>query len=117
MSELEQSPPIVYVKRRRKRKYSRGLRQVQKLERGFNKANRRMAKSYVDGIREWEKRRDKAAKRRRDGAISEAVQNALRASSRMMVEMSKSPADFASSLPRFNTKVISRLLLPTYWIE
>src|SRR6476661_3333750 len=73
-------PPVVYEKRtkkgKRKKKYSRGLKEPQREERRVSRAAERIAQAVVDGLSEYRDRRDKSARRKRDGAIKDAVRNA-----------------------------------------
>ena len=74
--------PIVYEKRtkkgKRKKKYSRGLKEPQREERRVSRAAERIARAVVDGLSEYRDRRDKSARRKRDGATKDAVRNAGR---------------------------------------
>jgi hypothetical protein len=101
------------AKKKKKKKYSKQLRKLQELERGMVKADRRFAKAILEGIDTWEKRRDKSASKKKDGAIVDSLQNAVHAASKAARVASKSGVDFVDSLrPQIKTKKWAKLMNP-----
>ena len=92
-------------KKKNKRKYTRGLKDVQRLERGVTKASRRLSRAVASGLATYEKRRDKSSRKKRDGAIKDAIENWTRAYGRAVRKGSDAPYDVAR---RLNTKRLSR---------
>ena len=89
--------PLVYNlnKRRRKRKkYSRGLQTVQRTEDGFTLAGRRFGDAVEEGFRSYRKGRNRSARKRRDGALRDIFTNTSRGVSRFFEVGSNVPYDF-----------------------
>jgi X-X-X-Leu-X-X-Gly heptad repeat protein len=104
--------PIVYKRRKsggRKRKYSRGMKDPQKLERGFVGAVERLARGVTDGLSEYRKERNRSARRKRDGAIRDAVRNVSRGLRDGLTTAAKAPTDFSRHV---TTKRLTRLVMP-----
>ncbi len=105
--------PIVYKRRksggRRKKKYSRGLKDPQKAERGISRAAERLARAVTDGLSEYRKKTNRSARRKRDGAIRDAVRNVSRGLREGLSTAAKAPTDFSRNV---TTKRLSRLVLP-----
>jgi len=92
--------PIVYErtkkkKGKKKRKYSRGLKEPQRVERGVSRAAERIAEAVVDGLSEYRDRRDKSAGKKRDGAIKDAVRNVGRGLEEAIGTAAKVPTDLS----------------------
>ena len=88
--EAPQPAAIVYKKKKKKRKkYSRGLRDIQRAERRVSKAADRLTRAARKGTRTYRKRRNKSARKRRDGAVTD-----------VFINLSEGAADaFASGAP------------------
>ena len=103
--------PIVYERRRGrkrgKRKYSKGLKEVQECEIDAVRAGNRIAQAVADGISEYRSERNKSARRKRDGAIKDVVRNVGRGLSEALDVASRAPADLTR---RATTKRLTRLL-------
>ena len=99
--------PIVIKLRgnKKKRKYTRGTKDVQRLERGVTKASRRLSRAVASGFATYEKKRNKSSRKKRDGAIRDAIENWTRAYGRAIRKGSDAPYDVAKAL---NTKRLSR---------
>jgi len=74
ISVAPQSPgtlkPVVFkTKKKKKYKYSRGLKDLQRSSRGVAKVSSRLARSVVKGMDAYRKASDKSARKKRDGAI------------------------------------------------
>jgi hypothetical protein len=72
-------PLVVYdytkKKKKNRKKYSRGLKTVQRTEDGLTLAGRRFGDALESGFRSYRKRRNKSARRRKDGPIRDIVRN------------------------------------------
>jgi hypothetical protein len=111
----ETDAPQAEDKKKKKRKYSKGLKDLQQLERGVSKAMHRLAGSVDEGLRTWRKATERSARAQRDGAIRDALKNYAKATSRGLRVASWVPLDLAEALPRLNPRrVLARLLLPIY---
>jgi hypothetical protein len=91
--------------KKRKRKYSRGLRDVQRWERGYAKASRRVSRAISAGLDTYMERRDKSSYKRRDGAIRDALKNWSKGVSKAMRKASDAPYDLTKA---FDTKSVRR---------
>ncbi len=104
--EQAAAPGIVPTKKK-KRKYTRGLKGIQKAERRASKAANRLASSVASGIATYRKRRDQSAGKRRDGALIDVVPNLARGLGKSIRKASLVPYDLAKT---FNTKSRRRRL-------
>lgn len=103
-------------KTKKGRKYSNGAKRVQVLERGVSNGGQRLALAVEIGLTNWNRRRNKSAKKRRDGAVRDALQNATFAAGRALREASWAPSDMISTLgpERSPRRALARALLP-FW--
>lgn len=95
-----------------KRKYGRGRREVQVLERDLTKARRRMVNAVLKGIEKWESERDRSSRKRRDGAIVDVLRNSGKALSRTLEEASKLPEDVAKAFCKRKMRKVMMPFLP-----
>jgi hypothetical protein len=105
--------PLVYdlrTKKRKKKKYSRGLKDAQRLEDGLSQASQRLGRSVERGLRTYRKRRNKSARRRKDGAIRDGLENVSIGFGRTLRVASDAPYDVARKI---NSKSFSRRLRNT----
>lgn len=108
--------PVIYVmdykkgKRKKKIKYSSGLKDVQRFERGLSKASHRLSRSLDRGFSIYRKRRDKSARKKKDGAIRDALENLSKGLGKTVRVSSNAPYDVARQV---NTKSFSRQLRNT----
>src|SRR6185503_483168 len=73
-------PVVIKLKgNKKKRKYTRGTKDIQRLERGVTKASRRLSRAVASGFATYEKKRNKSSRKKRDGAIRDAIENWTRA--------------------------------------
>jgi hypothetical protein len=82
----------------RKKKYSRGLRGAQEMERAASKATHRMARAVEKGLAAYREERDRSAGKRRDGALRDFADNVAHGTSKALREASRVPADLAKAL-------------------
>ena len=113
---LSANIPVVYVidykkgKGKKKRKYSSGLKDVQNFERGASKAAQRLSRAVERGLSIYRKRRDKSSRKKKDGAIRDALENWSKGLGKSLRISSRAPFDLAKQL---NTKGFSRQLRNT----
>jgi len=89
-------PIVVEVDRkRRKKRYSRGLRDLQTTNRGVARASRRLLRAVERGMSTYLKESDKSARKRRDGALRDFGLNSADAFGRGLRELSDIPRDLA----------------------
>jgi len=99
--------------KRRKRKYSSGVRPIAEIERGVSRVLDRLATAVEEGIYEWRKGSDRSARRKRDGALRDAPQNLAMAVSRTIRVASRAPVDAAKVIPKLRLRKVSRRLVST----
>jgi hypothetical protein len=92
-----------------KKKTSRRWRDVQRSERRLTKAQKRMAKAVLAGIERWDLDREKSARKKRDGAMKDAISNALKAYSKMMRESANVPRDLAKGMLDLYPKSVRKM--------
>ncbi|HEX5720970.1 MAG TPA: hypothetical protein VF179_32760, partial [Thermoanaerobaculia bacterium] len=91
--------PIVIERRsERRRRYSRGTRDVQRFQRDATRATRRLADAVATGWETYDKESDRSAKRKRDGAVRDFWQNSALALGDTMSESSRAPYDLVRNL-------------------
>jgi hypothetical protein len=94
-------------KKKKKKRYSKGLGDFQRVEGRLSRVNRRVAKAIAKGASTYEKERKRSAGKKKDGAIRDFVPNLGEAMSASLREASSVPADVAEAV---NTKGARRLL-------
>jgi hypothetical protein len=104
---------VQQFKPRRKRKYSKGLpRGVQKFERNASRALHRVTRSLETGVCVWRKQTDRSARRRRDGAIRDALDNFAKATGKGLRVISRAPEDMVRAFRSLRIRRIARRLFP-----
>ena len=105
------SKPIVLklqkTKSKKKRRYSKGLEEAQRMERHLTRSTHRMARAVEEGISTYRKRSSRSARSKRDGAIRDFIPNSGLAMSRAMKEASAVPYDLARAM---NTQISRKRL-------
>jgi hypothetical protein len=84
--------------RKRKKKTSKELKPFEKLDRDLSKAERRVAKAVLAGVSSWESGSKKSSKKKRDGAVRDALKNSVRAYSKYMDKASSVSSDVVNLL-------------------
>ena len=92
-------------KKKNKKKYTKGLKSLQQLEQGSSRASRRIADGIAEGYDVYYKRRNKSARKRKDGALRDYPDNLSYAISRGLETASRAPYDFTREL---NTNLLTR---------
>jgi len=89
--------PVVLVKKgknkKKKRKYSRGLKGFGQLQRGAARSSWRLGDAVAAGLKDFRKRNDKSSRKRRDGSLRFLFKNASRASGKVLTKSGKAPYD------------------------
>ena len=100
----ELTGPIVLnlkVKSKKKRRYSKGLEEIQQMERHLTRATHRMARGIEKGIAQYRLKSLKSAKKKKDGAIRDFIPNTGIAMTHTLKEISPVPHDVSRAI---NTK-------------
>lgn len=100
---VQHSRLIIFKKKdkKKKKKYSKRLKNVQKSSEKISKASSRMANAVADGIDQYRNKRDKSARKKRDGAIKDFLPNFASGISKTLRKSSLVPVDLAKAV---NTK-------------
>jgi hypothetical protein len=94
-------------KKKKRRKYSAGLKDVQLVTRGVVNSSDRLGRAVAAGFTTFRKANDKSSRKRRDGAIQDAVQNWAKAMGKSVRVASSAPFKFARNA---NTKTVRRTI-------
>jgi hypothetical protein len=87
-------------RKKRKKKFSRGFKGMQKGEVAISKGVSRLARAVDEGIWTWRRNRNKSSRKKRDGAIKDAIKNYGKALSKLNRVASKIPEDLTGNWPR-----------------
>jgi hypothetical protein len=99
------APLVVQVdKKRRKKRYSRGLRDLQISNRGLARTSRRLLKAVERGMKTYLKESNKSARKKRDGALRDMGRNVSDAIGSGLRELSGIPRDVARTLSTRSTR-------------
>ena len=101
-------PIVINLKKKRKRRYSRGLSDFQRTTRGLSKVSASMARSFYKGADEFRKVSDKSARKKRDGALRDLGLNIAKALSESLSASSRIPQDIAKTLDTRSMRRSSR---------
>ncbi len=85
-------------KKRRKPKYTKELRRLQRMEAGLAKAGHRVSKASQSGLATYIKLRKKSASKKRDGALVDVFINVAEAQAEAMAKASPAILDVAKAL-------------------
>jgi hypothetical protein len=117
MNMVEQSDPpagnpmrpiVINIKKKKKKKYSRGLEDLQRTGRGLTRVSSRIARSVFKGMKAFRKASDKSAGKKRDGALRDLVLNMGKASSKSLRVVSGVPRDLTKALNRRGGRRVMR---------
>jgi hypothetical protein len=100
--------PTVYKtkKKRKKRKYTTGLRDVQRLGRGVSKASYTLTDAVADGFSSFRRSSKKSSRRKRDGALTYFLEDVSKGLGKSARRASRAPYNLAV---RINAKPYTRL--------
>ena len=93
-------PQATTVTIKRKRKYSRGLRSSQDVERGLNRAASALADAGSSAFGTYKKRSRKSSYKKRDGAIRDAIKNFTKAASKGLKKATDAPYQMVKAVNR-----------------
>jgi hypothetical protein len=88
------------IEPRRKRKYSRGLGAVQHIERGVAQGLETLSESIAKVFSEYSTRSDKSARKKKDGALRDGIENITVALSKGLRVAGKAPYKFVKGVNR-----------------
>jgi hypothetical protein len=91
-------PIVITSKGKKKRKYSRGLKEVQQDGRSLAKVSDDLARALSKGIRTYRKASDKSARKKRDGAMRDLGLNLAKGLSKSLRASSSVPEDLAQAM-------------------
>jgi hypothetical protein len=86
-----QRPVVIKLKGKNKRRYSRGLGDLQRGARRMSKISARLARAYSKGFATFYAASDKSALKKRDGALRDFSQNLGKAASKSLRASSRIP--------------------------
>lgn len=96
-------PPVMVVEtvtKKKKRRYSNGLGTVQHVERGVARSLETLSEGVAKVFSEYSKRSNKSARRKRDGALRDGIENWTKALSKGLRVAGDAPYDFVKGLNR-----------------
>ncbi|TAN49015.1 MAG: hypothetical protein EPN21_13355 [Methylococcaceae bacterium] len=105
-SEIFTAEPVVIEPRKRKKKYSKGLRAPQELLVVTSKATEKAAAAVQIALENWIERNDKSSEKRRDGLLKDGLMNIGRATHKGLRKALKAPETFMDELEE--TKLYKR---------
>jgi hypothetical protein len=88
------------VGKKKKRRYSFGLGTVQHVERGVARSLETVSKGVARTFSEYSERSDKSARKKRDGAIRDGIENWTKALSKGMRIAGDAPYEFVKQINR-----------------
>jgi hypothetical protein len=97
-------PIILKTKKKKKRKYSKGLRDIQTSGRRLTKISDDLSRSVSKGIRAYRKASDKSSRKKRDGAVRDFGLNAAKGIGKSMRSSSSVPYKIARALNTRGTR-------------
>lgn len=86
------------VGKRKKRRYSKGLKEIQQFERSLSKASTRVARAVAKGMETYRKRSATSALKKRDGALRDFSVNFADGLGKTMRVLSGVPSDLAKAV-------------------
>ena len=91
-------PIVIKSKGKKKRKYSRGLKEFQQNGRSLAKVSDDLARSVSKGIQTYRKASDKSARKKRDGSMRDFGLNLAKGLSKSLRASSSVPEDLAQAM-------------------
>ena len=102
---MELNRPIVLnLNKKKKRRYSKGLGDLQRSLRGMNKLSARSSRAMFKGVDALRKASDKSAEKKRDGALRDLAKNLGKATSKSLKASSRIPEDMGKLLNTRSTR-------------
>jgi hypothetical protein len=97
-NEVAVETPASRSTKSKKKKVSKEAKPFERLDRDLSKAERRVAKAILLGVESWQNNSKKSSKKKRDGAMRDALKNGVRAYSKFVDHAAKVPGDVISML-------------------
>lgn len=97
-SETYTAEPVVIERKKRKKKYTKGLRAPQELLVVTSKASEKVAAAVQIALESWIERNDKSSEKRRDGLLKDGLMNIGRATHKGLRKALKAPETFMDEL-------------------
>lgn len=97
-------------KKRKKKKYSDGLKDFQRLVEGVTDSSARLSRGLSSGVKRYRKASNRSARKKRDGIITDFLENWSKGAGRTFRVASEAPYDFSR---RVNTKPYTRFVRST----
>ncbi|GAB4579388.1 MAG: hypothetical protein Fur0022_21260 [Anaerolineales bacterium] len=97
-------PILLNLKSKKKRRYSKGLGDLQRGLRGMTKISARSAKAIFKGVDALREASDKSAEKKRDGALRDLAKNLGKATSKSLRTSSRIPEDLGKLLNTRSTR-------------
>ena len=91
-------PIVISAKKKKKRKYSRGLRDIQVWGRRMAKVNEDVTRAVSNGARTYRKASNKSAQKKRDGAILDFGLNVAKGIGKSLRSSSSVPVDVVRAM-------------------
>ena len=108
-AQHEETPGPIIInlkkKRKKKRRFSKGLEEIQAMERHLTRASHRIVRGAEKGIANYRRNSLRSAKKKRDGALRDLIPNSGIAMTHALKEVGAVPNDIAQAL---NTKPMRR---------
>jgi hypothetical protein len=113
-AEPPEAAPEAVEAGKKKRKTSRGLRDLQKINRRLTRTAHRLSRAVEKGIATYRERSEASAEKQRDGALRDLPRNAAEGLSVTLRKASRLPVDLVDAvdvpttrrLVRFGTRVL-----------
>jgi len=98
--------------KKRKKKYTKGTKGVQRLAVGVSDAVFRSANSVAKGAKTFSKRSKKSSRKKRDGLVRDSLRNASRGLSDGLTELGKAPNEIAKRISTGQVRRTLRVFIP-----
>jgi hypothetical protein len=99
---------------RRKKRYTRGTKAIQRALFGSSKAGWRVTNAVSRGLNTFVRRSNRSRGRRKDGMLRDSLRNASRGFGRAASEFGRAPYDVASRISTKRVRRTFRFFLPAY---
>ncbi len=105
VAETRTSAPVLKVKRKKKKKYTKSTKDLQKFAQGTAKGMKRVARAVSAGLDNYYRNQERSSRKKKDGAIVDMPKNVARATTRIFRKAAKAPEDVTRQL---NSKTFRR---------
>jgi hypothetical protein len=105
--------PLKGKRSKKKKKYTRGSKGLQRLAVGVSDAVFRSANSVAKGAKTFSKRSKKSSRKKRDGLVRDSLRNASRGFSDGLTELGKAPNEIAKRIGTGQVRRSFRVFIPS----